>query len=223
MTDAPRGLARAFAPGHPALVAYVLAGYPDREASLAALAAVARAGAGVIELGVPYADAVADGPVIAEAGKVALAHGFGLAETIALASEFLDTHGAAPPIALMTYLNPMMRLGFPRVAELAAEAGVSGFIVPDLPPDSPMADRWLAASEPLGIETGFRAAPTSTPARLDALGARARLRVRGVLTWRDGGARRACGWPARACGARPRTHGAAGSRGLRREHRRAGS
>ncbi len=174
LTDAPRGLARAFAPGHPALVAYVLAGYPDREASLAALAAVARAGAGVIELGVPYADAVADGPVIAEAGKVALAHGFGLAETIALASEFLDTHGAAPPIALMTYLNPMMRLGFPRVAELAAEAGVSGFIVPDLPPDSPMADRWLAASEPLGIDTVFLAAPTSTPARLDALGARSR-------------------------------------------------
>lgn len=156
------------------LVAYVMAGYPDRAGSLAALEAVARGGAGVIELGVPYGDAVADGPVIVEAGKVALGNGFGLAETIALAGEFMEAHSDAPPIALMTYLNPMMRLGFPRVAALAAEARVSGFIVPDLPPDSPMADRWLAASEPLGIDTVFLAAPTSTPARLEALGARSR-------------------------------------------------
>ncbi len=156
------------------LVAYVMAGYPDRAGSLAALEAVARGGAGVIELGVPYGDAVADGPVIVEAGKAALANGFGLAETIALAGEFIGAHADAPPVALMTYLNPMMRLGLPRVATLAAEAGVSGFIVPDLPPDSPMADRWLAESEPLGIDTVFLAAPTSTPARLQALGARSR-------------------------------------------------
>ena len=151
-----------------------MAGYPDREGSLDALAAVARAGAGVIELGVPYGDPVADGPVIAEAGKVALAHNIGLAETIALADEFLGAHTDAPPLALMTYLNPMMRLGFERVAALAAEAGVSGFIVPDLPPDSPFADRWIAASERLGLDTVFLAAPTSTPARLDALGSRSR-------------------------------------------------
>lgn len=151
-----------------------MAGYPDRARSMTALEAVARGGAGVIELGVPYGDAVADGPVIVEAGKAALAHGFGLAETIALAGEFLGMRPDAPPVALMTYLNPMMRLGFPRVAALAAGAGVSGFIVPDLPPDSPMADRWLAESEPLGIDTVFLAAPTSTPARLDAVGARSR-------------------------------------------------
>lgn len=151
-----------------------MAGYPDRAGSLAALEAVARGGAGVIELGVPYGDAVADGPVIVDAGKAALANGFGLAETIALAGEFLGAHADAPPVALMTYLNPMMRLGFPRVATLAAEAGVSGFIVPDLPPDSPMADRWLVESEPLGIDTVFLAAPTSPPARLDALSTRSR-------------------------------------------------
>lgn len=168
-----RPLSAAFAAG-PVLVAYVMAGYPDRAGSLSALEAVTRGGAGVIELGVPYGDAVADGPVIVEAGKAALANGFGLAETIALAGEFLGQHSDAPPVALMTYLNPMMRLGFPRVATLAAEAGVSGFIVPDLPPDSPMADRWLAESQPLGIDTVFLAAPTSTPARLQALGARSR-------------------------------------------------
>ncbi|MDO8950054.1 MAG: tryptophan synthase subunit alpha [Actinomycetota bacterium] len=173
-TDTPRGLARAFAPGRPVLVAYAMAGYPDPEGSLAALEALARGGAGVIELGVPYADPVADGTVIAEAGKVALANGFGLAESIALAAEFLAAHADAPPVALMTYLNPMMRLGFERVAVLAAGAGVSGFIIPDLPPDSPFADRWLAASESLGLDTVFLAAPTSTPQRLAALGARSR-------------------------------------------------
>ncbi len=166
MTETARGLGRAFEGGRTALVAYVMAGYPDRAESLHALAAVARAGAGVIELGVPYGDPVADGPVIAEAGKVALANGFGLAETLDLAGEFLAEHPDAPPLALMTYLNPMMRLGFERLAARAAEAGVSGFIVPDMPPDSPMATHWLAASEALGIDTVFLAAPTSTPERL---------------------------------------------------------
>jgi len=151
-----------------------MAGYPDRAGSLAALEALARGGAGVIELGVPYADPVADGPVIAGAGKVALAAGIGLAETIALAGEFLAARADAPPVALMTYLNPMMRIGFERVAELAAGAGVSGVIVPDLPPDSPFTARWLAASEPVGIDTVFLAAPTSTAGRLEALGARSR-------------------------------------------------
>lgn len=173
-TDAPQGLARGFTLGRAALVAYVMAGYPDRADSLAALHALADGGADIIELGVPYGDPVADGPVIAEAGRVALAGGFGLTETIDLAGEFLRERPGAPPIALMTYLNPMMRMGFERVAAAAAEAGVSGFIVPDLPPDQPFADRWIAASEPRGLDTVFLAAPTSTPARLDALGARSR-------------------------------------------------
>ncbi|MHB1340887.1 MAG: tryptophan synthase subunit alpha [Coriobacteriia bacterium] len=170
--EVPRGLARAFISGRSALIAYVMAGYPSRTDSLAALEAVASGGADVIELGVPYGDPVADGPVIAEAGRVALAGGFGLAETIELAGEFIAAHADAPPVALMTYLNPMMRMGFERVAAAAAGAGVSGFIVPDLPPDSPFADRWLDASRPHGLDTVFLAAPTSTPARMEALGSR---------------------------------------------------
>ncbi|MGB4593338.1 MAG: tryptophan synthase subunit alpha [Coriobacteriia bacterium] len=173
-TEAPRGLGRAFTPGRSALIAYVMGGYPDRAGSLSALDALASGGADVIELGVPYGDPVADGPVIAEAGRVALAGGFGLAETIDLAGGFLRSRPDAPPVALMTYLNPMMRMGFEHVAAAAAEAGVSGFIVPDLPPDQPFADRWLAASEPHALDTVFLAAPTSTPARLDAVGTRSR-------------------------------------------------
>lgn len=148
-----------------------MAGYPDRAASLAALRALARSGADLIELGVPYADPLADGPVIREAAEQARsanAGGFGLAETIALAAEFLALEGdSAPPLAIMTYLNPLMRYGMPKAAAAMAEAGVSGVIVPDLPPD--MASPWLSAARGR-VDTVFLAAPTSTPERLAKVG-----------------------------------------------------
>lgn len=167
--DASTGLGRGFAPGRPSLVAYLMAGYPDRERSLEAMRAVASAGADVIELGVPYADPLADGPVIrdaAEAARAANEGGFGLAETIDLAREFVSA--ATPPVALMTYLNPIMRMGFGRAAEAMHSAGIEGVIVPDMPPDS--ATPWLAAARDL--DTVFLAAPTSTPTRLSLVGAR---------------------------------------------------
>lgn len=172
MTDrAATGLGRGFALGRPSLVAYVMAGYPDREASLEALRIVAAAGADVIELGVPYADPLADGPVIqqaAQAARAAAGGSFGLAETLQLAAAFTADPGVetAPPLALMTYLNPMMRLGLPKVAVAARAAGVAGFIVPDMPPEA--ARPWLGFSA--GLDTVFLAAPTSTPERLRVIG-----------------------------------------------------
>lgn len=162
-----RSLASAFRRGRPALVTYLMAGYPDRAGSLAAVRAAARAGADLIELGVPYADPLADGPTIVEAAETARAAtgGFGLVETLSVAAELSREEGM-PPIALMTYLNPMLRFGFPQLAEAADAAGVGGFIVPDMPPDSPLAARWLAVARPLGIDTVFLVAPTSTPERL---------------------------------------------------------
>jgi len=152
------------------LVAYVMGGYPDRAGSLAALRALADAGADVIELGIPYADPLADGPVIreaADAARAAAGGAFGLAETIELARDFLAEAGeAAPPVVLMGYLNPLMRMGLPKAAAAIREAGVSGVIVPDLPPD--MAGPWLGASA--GIDTVFLVAPTSTPERLTKVG-----------------------------------------------------
>ena len=174
-TDTPSRLTAAFRQGRPALVAYLMGGYPDRAGSLAALRAVARAGADVIELGVPYADPLADGPMIQHAAEVARAQdgGFGLAETLDLAAEATVTEGM-PPLVIMTYLNPMMRFGLPRLAERAAEAGVAGFIVPDLPPDNPMAVQWCAVASAQGIDTVFLAAPTSTPERLSLVGVSSR-------------------------------------------------
>jgi tryptophan synthase alpha chain len=169
------GLASAFSSGAPALVTYLMAGYPDRETSLASVRAAAAAGADLIELGVPYADPLADGPVIVAAADVARTApgGFGLAETLALASE-LTSDACMPPIALMTYLNPMLRCGLPRLAAKAADAGVGGFIVPDMPPDNPITAAWLAASKPLGLDTVFLVAPTSTPERIRTVSAASR-------------------------------------------------
>jgi tryptophan synthase alpha chain len=163
----PRSLGSAFAPGRPALVTYLMAGYPDRATSAQSILAAARAGADLIELGVPFSDPLADGPAIVDAADVARSApgGFGLSQTLALVED-LTSGGALPPIALMTYLNPMLSYGFPRLAGDAAAAGICGFIVPDLPPDNPMAVRWLEASRPYGLETVFLVAPTSTLERI---------------------------------------------------------
>lgn len=184
------GLARGFSHGRPALVAYLMAGYPDRARSLEALRVVAAAGADIIELGVPYGDALADGPTIVRAANEAMRAseaGFGLAEAIELAAEFLSDPGIdqAPPVALMTYYNPVLRMGLDRTALLAQQAGISGFIVPDLPPD--MAGDWLCASGEL--DTVFLVAPTSTPERLSKVGEMSRGFVYCVSTTGITGAR----------------------------------
>jgi len=167
-TDASRGsrLTAAFGAGRPALVAYLMAGYPDRDTSLAALRAAARGGADVIELGVPYGDPLADGPVIAEAALVARGQegGFGLVHALQVAAAFVRDPGVAdpPPLVVMTYLNPLMRLGLAEAAARMRDAGVAGVIVPDMPPEA--ARPWLAVAG--GLDTVFLATPTSTDERL---------------------------------------------------------
>jgi tryptophan synthase alpha chain len=160
-------LGRAFGKGRSALVAYLMAGYPDREGCLSALAAVARAGADLIELGVPYTDQLADGTVIvnaSSAARVAAGGAFGLVETLDLLTEFRGSFGeSAPPVAIMCYLNPLMMMGFSAAADAIANAGADGVVVPDMPPD--VATPWLRAADGL-LDTVFLAAPTSTPERL---------------------------------------------------------
>lgn len=179
-------LGRAFTHGRPALVCYLMAGYPDRARCLDALRAAAASGADLIELGVPYTDALADGPVIVRAANEAMRAnegGFGLAEAIELAAEFLGDPGVAeaPPVALMTYVNPIIRMGYPEAAERTRAAGISGVIIPDMPPD--VAGPWLDATRDpqgagldaaigAGLDTVFLVAPTSTPERLAMVGER---------------------------------------------------
>ncbi len=132
---------------------------------------LASSGVDVIELGVPYGDALADGPTIVRAANEAMrgnAGGFGLEDAIDLAAEFLADPGVddPPPLALMTYYNPMLHRGLERIADSARRAGVAGFIVPDMPPD--VAGPWLDVAK--GLDTIFLVAPTSTPERLALVG-----------------------------------------------------
>lgn len=159
-------LTAAFPPDRAALICYLMAGYPDRDTSLAALRAAACGGADIIELGVPYGDPLADGPVIAGAAKIAreTEGGFGLIHALQVADAFVRDPGVdeAPPLVVMTYLNPLMRMGLPKAAERMREARVAGVIVPDMPPEA--ARPWLAVAG--GLDTVFLAAPTSTEDRL---------------------------------------------------------
>ncbi len=143
---------------------YFMAGYPTVEGSKRAILAAVRAGADLIELGIPFSDPLADGPVIQKAAKVALESGTTTDDVLDLARSVRDECDA--PIVLMTYYNPIYRYGLERFAERAAASGAAGLIVPDLPPEESGPLRAAAASR--GIDTIFLVAPTSTPKRIAA-------------------------------------------------------
>jgi tryptophan synthase alpha chain len=119
----------AAAGGEPALVAYLTAGYPQRERFREQVLALA-AGAEVVEIGVPFTDPMADGVTIQRASLAALAQGVSLEWILA---ELEQIRGVGVPLLLMSYLNPLLAFGLERLAQRAARAGVAGFIVPDLP------------------------------------------------------------------------------------------
>ena len=145
-----------------ALVGYLPVGFPTLDASVDAAIAMARNGADVIELGVPYSDPVMDGLVIQEATHTALEAGFRLAhvfEAISRVRAVVDV-----PILVMTYWNPVLQYGVERFARDLAAAGGAGLITPDITPDS--AAEWIDASERAGLDRVFLAAPSSSDARL---------------------------------------------------------
>lgn len=122
-----------------ALVCYVTAGHPDPGASVALVRGLADAGADVIELGVPFSDPVADGPVIQRSSQAALGHGVNLERTLLLAREA----AVAVPLVLFTYLNPLLAAGREALAR-AHDAGISGILVTDLPVGSdPEREAWI--------------------------------------------------------------------------------
>jgi len=126
-----RAIRHAAGRGHPALVAYVTAGFPTRERFRDQLRALAR-DADVIEVGVPFTDPMADGVTIQRASRAALANGVSLAWIL---EELAAVRGLPAPILLMSYLNPLLAFGVERLVQSAADAAVCGFIVPDLPLD----------------------------------------------------------------------------------------
>jgi tryptophan synthase alpha chain len=163
-------IAAAFA-GHgkrAALMPYLMGGFPDLDASRAAGEAAADAGADLLELGIPFSDPLADGPVIHAAGTDALAAGAtteGVLEVCRSLAERL-------PVVLMVYANVVLAGGDDEFAERAADAGAAGLIVPDLPHDEAASLR--EACDHLGVALVPLVAPTSPPERIEQIGADAR-------------------------------------------------
>ncbi len=154
----------AAAEGRTALIAYILAGYPSEADGLAAAEAALAAGADILEVGVPFSDPLADGPTIADAGRLALAAGGGLPSAQRLVAS-LRERGHDAPILVMSYLNPLLAAGEHETLLAVRDAGADGLIVPDLPAGaSPRLER-LAAS--LGLAMSFLVAPNTPPDRVD--------------------------------------------------------
>lgn len=149
-----------------ALVTYVMAGDPDLEQSRQLLGRLPRAGADIIELGMPFSDPMADGVAIQRAGDRALANGQTLALTLEMVRDFREGD-AETPIVLMGYLNPIQRFGEDRFLQAAADAGVDGLILVDLPPEHGAA--LTAKARDLGLARIPLVAPTTPPERLPAL------------------------------------------------------
>ena len=147
---------------HPSLVAYITCGDPDLRTSREIALAAIEAGAEVIELGVPFSDPVADGPVIQRASERALRRGVTLPDVLNLAAEIRRQSDAG--LIIFTYLNPILRMGLEQFAAAAADAGVDGALVTDLPVEE--ADAYLDQMRKRNLATVFLAAPTSPDDRL---------------------------------------------------------
>ena len=155
-------IAAAKAEGRPALIAYLPAGFPDVATTIEAAVAVANNGVDIIEIGIPYSDPVMDGQVIQQATTQALASGFRVEQIFEIIQGITERCNAA--VMVMTYWNPVLRMGVEEFSRRFAEAGGAGLITPDLVPDE--AGEWLEASERHGLERVFLIAPSSSEARV---------------------------------------------------------
>ena len=153
--------------GRKALIPFVTAGDPHPSATVDLLVAMAEAGADVIELGVPFSDPMADGPVIQRAGERALKHGIGLRQVLDYVRAF-RARNASTPIVLMGYANPVERYGQDAFVRDAAAAGVDGVLIVDYPPEE--CEGFAQALRGVGMDAIFLLAPTSTEARMAQVG-----------------------------------------------------
>ncbi|HEV2622084.1 MAG TPA: tryptophan synthase subunit alpha [Frateuria sp.] len=151
--------------GRTGLIPFVTAGDPSPEHTVALMHALVEAGADLIELGVPFSDPMADGPVIQHASERAIARGVGLSDVLGWVNQFRRRDGDTP-VVLMGYLNPIEMYGYARFAEAAVQAGVDGVLLVDCPMEE------SAVVQPLreaGLRQILLAAPTTAPERLTRL------------------------------------------------------
>ena len=143
--------------GQKALIPYIVGGFPDLEGSMELLLELQQRGAAAIEVGIPFSDPMADGPVIQRAHAEALAQGVSPGAILEALREIRER--VRIPVILMTYYNPVFRMGEDAFAQKAREAGASGVIIPDLPPEE--ASGWIEVTRKGGLSTVFLVAPNT--------------------------------------------------------------
>lgn len=151
------------AAGRKALIPYITAGDPTPSLTVPLMRALVEAGADILELGVPFSDPMADGPVIQRSGERALKHGVGLADVLGMAGRFREADRETP-LVLMGYANPIEAMGVENFIGAATVAGVDGVIVVDYPPEE--CEDFAALAKKNGIDPIFLLAPTSTDERI---------------------------------------------------------
>lgn len=145
-----------------AFITFITAGYPNLDVTKKLISAFANIGVDILELGIPFSDPMADGPIIQESSQVALKRNVNLNNILRLIKEIRKT--TAMPICLMTYYNPVFCFGHQRFAKMAQEAGVDGVIIPDLPPEEGAS--FLKIADKFNLDTIFFLSPTSTEERI---------------------------------------------------------
>ncbi len=156
-------LERLAQPGKKSLICFVTAGDPDIAQLPEIVASLAKGGADAVEIGIPFSDPIADGPTIQASSQRALDRGVRVGQIIDKLAETREKTDV--PIVLMTYYNPVLRIGLEAFANRAKEAGADGVIVTDLTPEE--AGPWKTAANGAGLDTIFLLAPTSTPDRIE--------------------------------------------------------
>jgi tryptophan synthase alpha chain len=180
-------IAAAFSPpGHKALIAYVTVGYPSVEATLKVVPLLADSGCDIVELGIPFSDPLADGVTIQKSSFHALQNGVTPQLCLTLAGDLSQKVNI--PLVFMTYFNPVFSYGLKKFCTACASAGVSGIIIPDLPPDE--GSELEAISQQQGLDLVYLLAPTSTEERIRLTTKRSRgfiylVSVTGVTGARD--------------------------------------
>ena len=147
-----------------ALIPYITAGDPHPSLTVPLMRALVEAGADIVELGVPFSDPMADGPVVQRSGERALKHGVGLSDVLSMVRDFRSADSATP-VVLMGYANPIEAMGSEKFASAAKAAGIDGVIVVDYPPEECL--EFSALMKRSDIDPIFLLAPTSTKKRID--------------------------------------------------------
>jgi tryptophan synthase alpha chain len=173
-------------PGHKALIAYVTVGYPTIEATLKVVPLLADSGCDIVELGIPFSDPLADGVTIQKSSFHALQNGVTPRLCLELAGNLSSKVNI--PLVFMTYYNPVLKHGLDKFCSACADSGISGVIIPDLPPDE--GSDLEAISQKQGLDLIYLLAPTSTGERIRLAAERSRgfiylVSVTGVTGARD--------------------------------------